>query len=85
MWLMVKLTPDVDAMHNTAALGALIYTKYVYLFQAAGLVLLVAMIGAIVLTHRRRKDSKKQVIAKQLARDPKEAVVLKKVETGRGL
>ncbi len=78
-------TPDPAEVHNTAALGALIYTKYAYLFQAAGLILLVAMIGAIVLTHRKRRDSKKQVIADQLARDAKEAVVLKKVETGRGI
>ncbi|HEY9080035.1 NADH-quinone oxidoreductase subunit J [Magnetovibrio sp.] len=75
-------TPDVQ---NTSALAELIYTRYVYLFQAAGLVLLVAMIGAIVLTHRKRKDSKKQVIADQLARNAKETVVLKKVETGRGI
>lgn len=78
-------TPDAATVHNTAALGQLLYTKYAYLFQAAGLVLLVAMIGAIVLTHRKRKDSKKQVIADQLARDAKEAVVLKKVESGRGI
>ena len=72
-------------MSNTSALGQLIYTKYIYLFQAAGLVLLVAMIGAIVLTHRKRRDSKKQVIADQLARSAKESVELKKVETGRGI
>ena len=78
-------TPAADVTHNTAALGQLIYTHYAYLFQVAGLILLVAMIGAIVLTHRKRKDSKKQVIADQLARDAKEAVVLKKVETGRGI
>lgn len=78
-------TPGVDVMSNTSALAELLYTRYVYLFQAAGLVLLVAMIGAIVLTHRKRKDSKKQVISRQLARDAKEAVVLKKVETGRGI
>lgn len=78
-------TPGVDVMSNTSALAELLYTRYVYLFQAAGMVLLVAMIGAIVLTHRKRKDSKKQVISRQLARDAKEAVVLKKVETGRGI
>ena len=47
-------TPDPGAISNTHALGALIYTHYIYLFQAAGMILLVAMIGAIVLTHRRR-------------------------------
>ena len=73
---------DVD---NTVALGQILYTQYAYLFQSAGLVLLVAMIGAIVLTHRRRKGVKKQVIADQLARSAKESVELKKVETGRGI
>jgi len=77
--------PTPDNIHNTKALGLLIYTKYFYLFQAAGLILLVAMIGAIVLTHRKRKDSKKQVIADQLARRAEDTVVLKKIETGRGI
>jgi len=72
-------------VHNTASLGMVLYTKYAYLFQAAGLILLVAMIGAIVLTHRRRKGVKKQVIANQLARTAKEAVQMKKVESGRGI
>jgi len=80
-----NIQAKMPAGQNTSALAELIYTRYVYLFQAAGLVLLVAMIGAIVLTHRKRKDSKKQVIADQLARNAKEAVVLKKVETGRGI
>jgi NADH-quinone oxidoreductase subunit J len=70
---------------NTVLLGQIIYTDYFYMFQASGLVLLVAMIGAIVLTHRKRTGVKKQVIAKQLARSAKEAVELKKVETGRGI
>jgi len=77
--------PTPDNVHNTKALGQLIYTQYAYLFQAAGLVLLVAMIGAIVLTHRKRRDSKKQVIADQLARRAEETVTLEKVETGRGI
>jgi len=77
--------PAADAVHNTQALGQIIYTNFFYLFQIAGLVLLVAMIGAIVLTHRKRRDSKKQVIAAQLARTAGEAVQLKKVETGRGI
>ncbi len=71
--------------HNTSALGQIVYTDYVYLFQAAGLVLLVAMIGAIVLTHRKRPGVKKQVIADQLARTAKDSVEMKKVETGRGI
>jgi len=82
---LANIQAKAPVLQNTSGLAELIYTRYVYLFQAAGLILLVAMIGAIVLTHRKRKDSKKQVIANQVARDAKEAVVLKKVETGRGI
>jgi len=60
--------PPPDAMTNTQALGALFYTRYVYLFETSGLILLVAMIGAIVLTHRRRRDVRKQNIGAQIAR-----------------
>jgi len=60
--------PPPDAMTNTAALGALFYTRYIYLFEISGLILLVAMIGAIVLTLRRRKDVRKQNIGAQVAR-----------------
>lgn len=75
--------PPVEHVSNTRALGELLYTKFVYLFQASGLVLLVAMIGAITLTHRQRKGVKKQNIAKQIARE--DSVELKKVESGRGI
>ncbi len=77
--------PPPGETTNTAALGELIYTRFVYLFQASGLVLLVAMIGAIVLTHRKREGVRKQNINDQLARRAEETVELKKVETGRGL
>ncbi len=77
--------PAADAMTNTHALGELIYTHYIYLFQAAGLILLVAMIGAIVLTHRRRKGVRKQRIADQLARRAEETVELRDVPTGKGI
>jgi NADH-quinone oxidoreductase subunit J len=69
---------------NTLALGRVLYTKYVYFFQAAGLILLTAMIGAIVLTLRHKPDVKRQVIADQNARD-KSDVVLKKVPSRAGL
>lgn len=78
-------TPSPEAVTNTHALGALIYTQYIYLFQAAGMVLLVAMIGAIVLTHRKRPGVRRQVIAEQNARRAEDTVELKKVEPGRGL
>lgn len=77
--------PPPDTVHNTLALGRIIYTQYVYLFQTAGLILLVAMIGAIVLTHRRRKGTKKQVIADQLARRAEDTVQLKHVKPGGGI
>jgi len=70
---------------NTEALGALFYTHYIYLFQAAGMILLVAMIGAIVLTHRKRKGVRKQSIADQVARRGEESVSVIDVETGKGI
>ena len=71
---------------NTEAHGHLIYTQYLYAFQAAGIILLVAMIGAIVLTHRRRPGStRRQDIARQLARTPDDTVNLQKIPTGKGV
>ena len=70
---------------NTEALGALFYTHYIYLFQAAGMILLVAMIGAIVLTHRKRKGVRKQSISDQVARRGEESVSVIDVETGKGI
>ncbi len=69
---------------NTEALGALLYTKYVYLFQAAGMVLLVAMIGAIVLTHRTRPGVRRQNISDQVGRRREDGVELKKIQPGQG-
>ena len=80
-----SVTPDVAEVENAKALGLLIYDKYIYLFQAAGLVLLVAMIGAIVLTLRHRKDVKRQNVLHQMWRDPAKAMELKDVKPGQGL
>ncbi len=77
-------TPDIAARHNTAALGDILYTDYLFHFQIAGLVLLVAMIGAIVLTLRHKPGVRRQSIAVQVARD-KSAIEVKKVETGKGI
>ncbi len=77
--------PPVDQVGNTEALGELIYTHYIYLFQAAGLILLVAMIGAIVLTHRHREGVRKQRISDQINRRAEETVEIVKVETGKGI
>ena len=77
--------PPPEEVSNVAAIGALLYTRYVYFFQAAGLILLVAMIGAIVLTLRHRTGVRRQDISRQVARTPGEAVTVVRVETGRGI
>lgn len=74
-----------EGVQNTAALGLIIYDQYFLLFQLAGLILLVAMIGAIVLTLRHRKDIKRQNVLEQMWRDPKDAMELKDVKPGQGL
>ena len=79
------VTPDIKEVQNTAAIGQLLYTKYIYLFQSAGLILLVAMVGAIVLTIRHRTNVKRQDILAQIYRDPAEAMELKDVKPGQGL
>jgi NADH-quinone oxidoreductase subunit J len=79
-----KPVPPIDVMSNTHAIGHILYTDYFYLFQAAGMVLLVAMIGAIVLTHRQRPGVRKQVIANQLDRHAADTLEIVKVETGQG-
>ena len=79
-----KGSPTPAGISNTEALGNILYTDYFYLFQAAGVVLLIAMIGAIVLTHREREGVKRQRIASQLARDTR-TVEVRKVTTGTGI
>lgn len=78
------VTPGVE-VENTAALGLVLYDKYLLLFQLAGLILLVAMIGAILLTLRHRKDIKRQNVLQQMWRDPAKAMELKDVKPGQGL
>jgi NADH-quinone oxidoreductase subunit J len=75
-------SPIPQGITNTEALGQIIYTKYIYFFQGAGLVLLVAMVGAIVLTLRHKEGVKRQSIAAQVARGPKTAVEMVKVAPG---
>jgi NADH-quinone oxidoreductase subunit J len=77
--------PPVAQVSNTEALGLVLYTKYIYFFQAAGLVLLVAMIGAIVLTLHHRARVRRQSIAEQVARTPATAIEIKQVRPGQGL
>ena len=75
------------AESNIAAIGALLYGRYLAIFEVAGLVLLVAMIGAIVLTHRKRPDGARshQNISRQVRRRPDEATVMKQPEVGKGI
>ncbi|ETX14534.1 NADH:ubiquinone oxidoreductase subunit J [Roseivivax halodurans JCM 10272] len=77
--------PIPTDMHNTEALGMILYDRYFLLFQLAGLILLVAMIGAIVLTLRHRSDVKRQDVLAQMYRDPKTAMELRDVKPGQGL
>jgi NADH-quinone oxidoreductase subunit J len=72
-------------IENTRALGMILYDRYFLLFQLAGLILLVAMIGAILLTLRHRKDIKRQNVLAQMWRDPAKAMELKDVKPGQGL
>jgi NADH-quinone oxidoreductase subunit J len=77
--------PPVASVPNTAAIGQVLYTRYVYFFEAAGLVLLVAMVGAIVLTLQHRVRVRRQNIGEQVARDPRTAIELRRVRPGQGL
>ncbi len=70
---------------NIESLGQVLYTRYLFLFEIAGLILLVAMIGAIVLTHRSRGDVRGQKISKQIDRRPEDAVILQNPEVGGGV
>ena len=77
--------PPLDSVSNTEALGLVLYTRYIYYFQAAGLVLLVAMIGAIVLTLRHKPNVRRQNIAEQNARTLKTAIEIRHVRPGEGI
>ncbi len=76
--------PSLAVASNTEALGGVLYTDYAYLYQAAGMVLLVAMSGSIVLTHRTRTGVRKQRVADQLARTREQSVELKQISPGEG-
>lgn len=78
-------SPTPANVLNATALGQVLYTKYVYFFEAAGMVLLVAMIGAIVLTMRHKVGVKRQDIAVQVARGPATSIAVVKVKSGEGL
>ncbi|MDC9701701.1 MAG: NADH-quinone oxidoreductase subunit J [Alphaproteobacteria bacterium] len=77
--------PIEEHLSNTEALGRVLYTRYVYHFQSAGLILLIAMIGAIVLTLRHKPGVLRQVVADQIARCPETSVEIRKVKSGQGI
>ena len=77
--------PPAAEMSNTLAIGRVLYTDYIFLFQGAGLILLVAMIGAIVLTHRSREGVRKQVISSQIGRRRELTVEVRKVRSREGV
>lgn len=77
--------PALSERSNTEALGDVLYTDFIFYFQIAGLVLLVAMIGAIVLTLRHRENIKRQDISSQVARTPETSVEVVKVKPGQGI
>ncbi len=79
------ITPNIGEIHNTAALGQIIFDDYILIFQLSGLILLVAMIGAIVLTMRHRPNIKRQNVVAQMHRDPAKAMELKDIKPGQGL
>ncbi len=76
---------DFEGVTNAHAIGLVIYTKYVFAFQVAGLILFVAMVGAIVLTHRTRPNIRKQKISEQQARRPSDVLEVKKVTSETGI
>ena len=72
-------------IENTKQLGLVLYTDFILYFQLAGIILLIAMIGAIVLTHQKKRSIKRQDILTQIYRDPKRAIELKDIKPGQGL
>ena len=81
----MRTAPQVMAIDNTRAIGRVLYTQYFYLFQVAGLVLLVAMIGAIVLTLRSRPGVRRQKAGDQIYRTKEQAIAVVKVPTRGGV
>ena len=81
----INSTSSLEAISNTHSLGQIIYTDYIHVFQISGMILLVAMIGAIVLTFRQRAGVKKQSYFKQISRERVEGVEVLEVETNKGV
>jgi len=80
-----KSLTSIDTLSNTHSLGQILYTDYIFIFQVSGMILLVAMIGAIVLTFRQREGVKKQNYIKQISRERSEGVKVVNVEINKGV
>ena len=81
----LRAVPIAEGVQNTRGLGMVLYDRYALMFQMAGLILLVSMIGAILLTMRHRKDIKRQNVLEQMWRDPAKQLELKDIKPGQGL
>ncbi len=81
----VEPIPDLSETSNIEAIGNVLYTRYIFFFQVAGMILLVAMIGAIVLTLRHKENVRRQDISSQIARSRETAIEVRKVESGKGI
>ncbi len=81
----MPMDPELAAVTNTEALGRILFTEYIFYFEIVGIILLTAMIGAIILTHRKNDRAKRQNIADQVARTPEMSIEIRKVETGKGI
>ena len=80
-----SLASQITSTENTKLLGSVLYTKYFYLFQLSGLILLVAMVGSITLTLRKKGKSKKQIISNQNNTDSSQSIIKKKIKLHEGL
>jgi len=83
--LMSSSTLEISSISNTHQLGMVMYTDYILYFQLAGIILLLSMIGAILLTFRKRSGVKKQSYLKQISRNPLSSVELKEVQSNKGV
>ena len=83
--LMSSSTLNLSNISNTHQIGLVMYTDYILFFQLAGIILLLSMIGAILLTFRQRKGVKKQSYLKQISRDPSTSIELINVENNKGV
>ena len=81
----IKSTSSFEGVSNTHSLGEILYTDYIHVFQISGMILLVAMIGAIVLTYRERAGVKRQSYVKQISRERDEGVDLVEAERNKGV